>query len=263
MTGSELMLIGLHPRSAIPEPDQGPPDLARSRAASSKRRCATISTISSADNMERGKALLGYVLERMDERLRRKQEREVKRKTATSARKLRLPGKLTDCSADDPEGTEIFIVEGDSAPAARPSRRATARRRRSCRSAARSSTSPRATTAKIFANQEIADLIQALGCGTRKDCDARQSALRTHRHHDRRRCRRRAYRDAADDLLLPGNARSRAARAPLSRAAAALSPDRRAPRASMRATTRTAPRSRPDRSRARRSRSRASRVWAR
>jgi len=49
-----------------------------------------------ADNMERGKALLGHVLERMDERLRRKQEREVKRKTATNARKLRLPGKLTE-----------------------------------------------------------------------------------------------------------------------------------------------------------------------
>lgn len=58
---------------------------------------------------------LGYVLECMDERLARKAEREVKRKTATSARKLRLPGKLTDCSADSPEGTEIFIVEGDSA----------------------------------------------------------------------------------------------------------------------------------------------------
>ncbi|HUQ14260.1 MAG TPA: ATP-binding protein, partial [Novosphingobium sp.] len=60
-----------------------------------------------ADNMERGKALLGHVLERMDERLRRKAEREVKRKTATSSRKLRLPGKLTDCANDDPEGTEI------------------------------------------------------------------------------------------------------------------------------------------------------------
>src|SRR3546814_14338307 len=45
------------------------------------------------DNMDRGRALLGYVLERMEERLRRSQEREVKRKTATSSRKLRLPGK--------------------------------------------------------------------------------------------------------------------------------------------------------------------------
>ncbi len=56
-------------------------------------------------NMDRGKALLGHVLERMDERLRRKAEKEIKRKTATSGRKVRLPGKLTDCSSDDPEGT--------------------------------------------------------------------------------------------------------------------------------------------------------------
>src|SRR3546814_1149814 len=67
------------------------------------------------DNMDRGRALLGYVLERMEERLRRRQEREVKRKTAPSSHKLRLPGQLTDCSADDPAGTELFIVEGDSA----------------------------------------------------------------------------------------------------------------------------------------------------
>jgi hypothetical protein len=53
-----------------------------------------------SDNMERGKALLGAVMERMDERLRRKAEREVKRKTATNARKLRLPGKLTDCTGE-------------------------------------------------------------------------------------------------------------------------------------------------------------------
>ncbi len=63
-----------------------------------------------SDHMERGKALLAYVVDRMDERLKRKAEKEVKRKTATSARKLRLPGKLTDCSTDNPEGTEIFLV---------------------------------------------------------------------------------------------------------------------------------------------------------
>ena len=68
-----------------------------------------------ADNMDRGRALLGAIVERMDERLKRRAEREVKRKTATCARKLRLPGKLTDCANDDAEGTELFIVEGDSA----------------------------------------------------------------------------------------------------------------------------------------------------
>ncbi|MEO6041454.1 MAG: ATP-binding protein, partial [Croceibacterium sp.] len=68
-----------------------------------------------SDDMERGRALLGAVMERMDERLRRKAEREIKRKTATSARKLRLPGKLTDCSGEGKGETELFIVEGDSA----------------------------------------------------------------------------------------------------------------------------------------------------
>jgi topoisomerase-4 subunit B len=121
------------------------------------------------DNMERGKALLGYVLERMDERLRRRQEREVKRKTATSSRKLRLPGKLTDCSADDPAGTEIFIVEGDSAGgSAKQARDRKTQAILPIRGKILNVAS--ATAAKILANQEIADLIQALGCGTRKDC---------------------------------------------------------------------------------------------
>jgi topoisomerase-4 subunit B len=121
------------------------------------------------DNMDRGKALLGYVIERMDERLRRKQEREVKRKTATSSRKLRLPGKLTDCSADDPAGTEIFIVEGDSAGgSAKQARDRKTQAILPIRGKILNVAS--ATAAKILANQEIADLIQALGCGTRKDC---------------------------------------------------------------------------------------------
>jgi topoisomerase-4 subunit B len=122
-------------------------------------------------NMDRGKALLGYVLERMDDRLRRKQEREVKRKTATSARKLRLPGKLTDCANDGNEGTELFIVEGDSAGgSAKQARDRKTQAILPIRGKILNVAS--ATSAKIVANQEIADLIQALGCGTRKDCDA-------------------------------------------------------------------------------------------
>ena len=58
-------------------------------------------------------AILDFLVLRAEERLRRKQEKETQRKSAT--KKLRLPGKLTDCTAKSREGTELFIVEGDSA----------------------------------------------------------------------------------------------------------------------------------------------------
>ncbi len=123
-----------------------------------------------ADNMERGKALLGEVMERMEERLKRKQEREIKRKTATNAKKLRLPGKLTDCSGEGGRETELFIVEGDSAGGS-------AKQARDRKSQAilpirgKILNVASATADKIRANSEIADLILAMGCGTRKDCD--------------------------------------------------------------------------------------------
>ena len=123
------------------------------------------------DNMERGKALLGEVMERMDERLKRKQEREIKRKSATNAKKLRLPGKLTDCSGEGGRETELFIVEGDSAGGS-------AKQARDRKSQAilpirgKILNVASATADKIRANSEIADLILAMGCGTRKDCNA-------------------------------------------------------------------------------------------
>ncbi|MDG5749373.1 DNA topoisomerase IV subunit B [Qipengyuania sp. XHP0207] len=122
------------------------------------------------DNMDRGKALLGQVMERMDERLRRKQEREVKRKTATNAKKLRLPGKLTDCSGEGDGETELFIVEGDSAGgSAKQARDRKTQAILPIRGKILNVAS--ATADKIRANSEIADLTLAMGCGTRKDCD--------------------------------------------------------------------------------------------
>jgi topoisomerase-4 subunit B len=119
-----------------------------------------------AEDQERARALLQFAIDRMDERLARRAAAQEKRKTATNARKLRLPGKLTDCSANGREGTELFIVEGDSAGgSAKQARDRATQAILPIRGKILNVAS--AAAAKIGANQEVADLALALGCGTR------------------------------------------------------------------------------------------------
>ncbi len=112
---------------------------------------------------EAGRALLDYVINRADERLARRKAKDVARKTAT--RKLRLPGKLADCSASGREGTEIFLVEGDSAGgSAKQARDRATQAILPLRGKILNVAS--ATADKLRGNKELSDLLTALGCGT-------------------------------------------------------------------------------------------------
>jgi len=122
-----------------------------------------------ADTKSAG-AILDFIVLRAEERLRRRQEKDTQRKTAT--KRLRLPGKLVDCSATTREGTELFLVEGDSAGgSAKMARNRKVQALLPLRGKILNVLG--AASSKIGTNQEISDLSQAMGVnlGTRFNLD--------------------------------------------------------------------------------------------
>jgi topoisomerase IV subunit B len=106
--------------------------------------------------------LFDFVVERAEERVRRRQEKEIARKSAV--RKLRLPGKLADCTNTAAEGAELFVVEGDSAGgSAKQARDRASQAVLPLRGKILNVAS--AGRDKLAQNQQLADLVQALGCG--------------------------------------------------------------------------------------------------
>jgi topoisomerase IV subunit B len=115
-----------------------------------------------AESPQDADKVLAFVIDQAEDRIKRKAERDISRKSAT--RKLRLPGKLADCTSNAPAGTEIFLVEGDSAGgSAKQARDRATQAILPLRGKILNVAS--AAAGKLEQNQELANLLLALGCG--------------------------------------------------------------------------------------------------
>ena len=124
-----------------------------------------------AGNPAQADNLLTALIERAEERLRRRESKDVARKTAT--KRLRLPGKLADCTSEVMSQTELFLVEGDSAGgSAKQARRRETQAVLPLRGKILNVAS--ASVDKLRQNQELRDLVEALGCGVGERFDLRK-----------------------------------------------------------------------------------------